>query len=371
MAIFLLDSHCDAPLMLAKGADFGRKVEQGYVPGKYPVTHVDYDRMKKGGVNGSFFAIYTSNALTPDEATHRALELVSCVYDSVEANPDKVALAFTPAQARRNAKNGLISIFLGMENGLPIQKDLGMLRMFFRMGVRYMTLTHAGHNEICDSCGPKDKKWGGVSPFGVEVIAEMNRLGMLVDVSHLSDDSFWDVLKYSKAPVVATHSCCRALCGHRRNMTDDMIKALAEKGGVIQINFCPSFLEEEDPRFGDADDAFDAADKAWRKDQGNTALQDDLKQKTEFMNSLPRPSYKKIVDHIDHAVSLVGVKHVGIGSDFDGIDTCPSGLEDISKMQKIIIELRKRGYKEHEIKMIAGGNFLRVMEAAQKMAEVE
>ena len=152
---------------------------------------------------------------------------------------------------------------------------------------------------------------------------------------------------------------------------DDEIKALAEKGGVIQINFCPSFLEEEDPRFGDADDAFDAADKAWRKDQGNTALQDDLKQKTEFMNSLPRPSYKKIVDHIDHAVSLVGVKHVGIGSDFDGIDTCPSGLEDISKMQKIIIELRKRGYKEHEIKMIAGGNFLRVMEAAQKMAEVE
>ncbi len=368
--IFLLDSHCDSPLMLVKGADFGKKVEQGYTPGKFPVTHTDFARMKKGGVNGSFYAIYTSNALAPDEATRRAFELISRVYDTVEQNGDKVALTTTVAQAKRNCKNGLISIFMGMENGSPIQKDLSMLRMFYRLGIRYMTLTHAGNNEICDSCAPKEKRWGGVSPFGRDVIAEMNRLGMLIDVSHLSDDSFWDVLKYSKAPVVATHSCCRALSDHPRNMTDEMIKALAENGGVLQINFYPAFLDQEyAAKFWDKADAFDIADKAWMKDQNNKELQDALKIATEEMNAIPRPSYKKIVDHIDHVVSLVGVKHVGIGSDFDGIETCPDGLEDISKMQKIIIELRKRGYKEHEIRLIAGGNFLRVMDAAQRLGE--
>lgn len=368
--IFLLDSHCDSPLMLAKGADFGKKVEQGYTPGKFPVTHTDFAKMKKGGVNGSFYAIYTSNALSPDEATRRAFELVSKVYDAVEQNGDKVALTTTPTQAKRNQKNGLISIFMGMENGAPIQKDLSLLRMFFRLGVRYMTLTHANHNEICDSCAPKEKRWGGVSPFGREVIAEMNRLGMLIDVSHLSDDSFWDCLKYSKAPIVATHSCCRALSNHPRNMTDEMIKALAEKGGVIQINFYPAFLDQDyAAKFWDIADEFDAVDKVWMKDQNNKELQHNLQVATEAMNAIPRPSYKKIVDHIDHVVKLVGVKHVGLGSDFDGIETCPEGLEDISKMQKIIIELRKRGYSEYEIKQIAGGNFLRVMEAAQRISE--
>lgn len=370
--IFLLDSHCDSPLMLVKGADFGKKVDQGYTRGKFPVTHSDFLRMKKGGINGSFFAIYTSNSLSPNEATHRALELISRVYDAVEENPDQVAFATTSTQAKRNMKNGLISIFMGMENGSPIQKDLSLLRMFHRMGITYMTLTHANHNEICDSCAPKEKRWGGVSPFGKEVIAEMNRLGMLIDVSHISDDSFWDVLKYSKAPVVATHSCCRALSNCPRNMTDDMIKALAEKGGVIQINFFPTFLDQSYAQeFGPLCDAFDDADKAWRVDQDNPELQENLKKATEAMNALKHPSYKKIVDHIDHVVSLVGVKHVGLGSDFDGIETTPDGLEDVSKMQKIIIELRKRGYSEYEIKQIAGGNFLRVMDAAQRIAEVE
>ena len=366
--IFLLDSHCDAPLMLSKGADFGKKVEQGYVPGKFPITHIDYPRMKKGGVNGSFFAIYTSNSLTPDEATRRAFELTCKVYDSIEQNPDTVALTTTSAQARRNAKNGLISIFLGMENGAPIQNDLSLLRMFYRLGVRYLTLTHAGSNQICDSCTSKEPVWHGVSPFGREVIEECNRLGILIDVSHISDESFWDVIKYSKAPVVASHSCCRALCNHPRNMTDDMIKALAEKGGVIQINFFPKFISDE---YGKAlnglDDQFDAADYAWRPDRGNPELQKRLKEVTEAYAAVPRPSYKVVVDHIEHVINLVGVKHVGIGSDFDGIEFGPEGLEDISKMQKIIIELRKRGYSDSDIRQIAGANFLRVLDAAQAM----
>lgn len=368
--MFLLDSHCDAPLMLAKGADFGRRVEQGCTPGRFPITHVDFPRMKKGGVNGSFFAIYTSNALSPDRATSRALELVAKVYDIVEQNPDKAALTTTPAQARRNARNGLISVFMGMENGAPIQKDLSLLRMFNRMGITYMTLTHARSNEICDSCTSPEPRWGGLSPFGRDVVAEMNRLGMLIDVSHISDDSFWDVLKYSKAPVVATHSCCRALSDHPRNMTDEMIVALAEKGGVIQINFYPSFLDKSyAANASDLIDEQEAAQDAWLEDPADPARQQRMQAAIDALKAVPRPSYKKIVDHIDHVVRLVGVKYVGLGSDFDGIEACPDGLEDISKMQKVIIELRKRGYSDYEIRHIAGGNFLRVLEQVQRMSE--
>ncbi len=367
---FLLDSHCDAPIMLAKGADFGHRISIGCQPGQFPVSHVDFPRMKKGGVNGSFFAIYTSNRLTPDEATRRALQLVALVYDTVERNPDKAALTLTPAQARRNAKNGLISIFMGMENGAPIRKDLSLLRMFHRMGVTYMTLTHARSNEICDSCTSPEPRWNGVSPFGREVIAEMNRLGMLIDVSHISDASFWDVLKYSQAPVVATHSCCRALCNHPRNMTDEMIVALAEKGGVIQINFYPSFLDAAyAARASELIDAQEEAQDVWLEDPSDPVRQRRMEEAIAALQAVPRPSYKRIVDHIDHVVKLVGVKHVGIGSDFDGIEVCPDGLDDISRMQKIIIELRKRGYTEYEIRHIAGGNFLRVMEMAQRQAE--
>ncbi len=368
--MFLLDSHCDAPLMLAKGADFGKRINIGCAPGSFPVSQIDFPRMKKGGVNGAFFAIYTSNFLTPDQATRRALELVSYVYDAVERNPDKVAFAETPAQARRNAKSGLISIFMGMENGAPIQKDLSLLRMFNRMGCTYMTLTHARSNEICDSCTSPEPRWNGLSPFGREVVAEMNRLGMLIDVSHISDASFWDVIKYSQAPVVATHSCCRALSDHPRNMTDEMIVAMAEKGGVIQINFYPSFLDKSyAERAGALIDAQEEAQDAWLENPADPARQERMRQAIEALQAVPRPSYKKIVDHIDHVVKLVGFRHVGLGSDFDGIEATPDGLEDVSRMQKIIIEMRKRGYSEYEIRHIAGGNFLRVMEQVQRMAE--
>jgi len=362
--MFLLDSHSDAPTMLCKGADFSRVVKQGFGEGRFPVTHIDYPRLKRGGVDGVFFAIYTSNFITEAEASARAFEMISKVYDSLSQNSDKVALATSAAQARRNKKNGLISIFLGMENGLPIGRDLSKLRMYYKLGVRYLTLTHAGHNEICDSCAPKEAKWGGLSPFGKEVVAEMNRLGMLIDVSHISDASFWDVIKLSNSPVVATHSCCRALANHPRNMSDEMIKALAEKDGVIQINFYPAFLDASfGTEYGGIIDEFDDAEMAWRVDQNNPELISKLKLAYEKVAELQTPSYKQIVDHIDYAVKLVGYKHVGIGSDFDGIMVAPNGLEDVSMMQKIIIELRKRGYKEHEIEAIAGGNFLRVMNA--------
>ncbi|MCR5708989.1 MAG: dipeptidase [Bacteroidales bacterium] len=366
--MFLLDSHCDAPLMLAKGADFTHRVKQGCTPGSFPVSQVDFPRMKKGGVNGSFFAIYTSCSLSPDAATHRALELVSRVYDVLEAGRNQAALATSPAQARRNARKGLISIFMGMENGAPIQHDLSLLRQFHRMGVRYLTLTHAGSNAICDSCTSPEPVWNGLSPFGVEVVEELNRLGMLVDVSHISDASFWHVLEVSKQPVVATHSCCRALSAHPRNMTDEMIRALAARGGVIQINFYPSFLDfDYGRRMSAAIDEQEDAQTAWYAAPDDPAAQARMQAAIKALAAVPRPSYKKVVDHIDHVVRLVGVEHVGIGSDFDGIEVAPDGLEDVGKMQKIIIELRRRGYPQRDINLIAGGNFLRVMEQVQSV----
>ncbi|MBQ2243967.1 MAG: dipeptidase [Bacteroidales bacterium] len=358
---FVLDSHCDTPSMLLENVDLGKRLDR---------CHVDFQRMKEGGVDGSFFAIYTSNSLTPDAATRRALELISRTYDAVDQNRDKVAFAFSVEEALENKKKGLISIFLGMENGLPIQKDLHMLRLFYRFGVRYMTLTHAGNNEICDSCGPKEKRWGGVSPFGQEVIAEMNRLGMIIDVSHISDDAFYDVIKYSKAPVAATHSCCRALCGHRRNMTDDMIKALAENDGVIQINFYPAFIDDSfaSDEFSELADDFDAKQFASRMEPDNDEKRAAYHEVEKKLANFPAPSYKRVVDHIDHVVKLVGAKHVGLGSDFDGIETPPEGVRDISKFPLFTEELKARGYSDEDIKGILGGNFLRVMKRVEEVA---
>lgn len=296
------------------------------------VAHVDFPKLRAGGVDGAFFAIYIPADLEGEEALNHAESLLSCIEDTLAAHSDRAALATNAEQAYTNRDRGLFSVFLGLENGSPIGNSLEVLSWFYSRGVRYMTLCHSRDNLICDSCASKVKRWHGLSPFGREVVAEMNRLGMLVDVSHVSDETFYDVLKYSSKPVVATHSCCRALADHPRNMTDDMIRALAEKGGVIQINFYPVFL----------DDSFHEED----------------------MHTAPRPSYKRIVDHIDHVASLVGIDHVGIGSDFDGIDVAPEGLENISMMPKVFEEMRRRGYSENDIAKVASENFLNVLSSS-------
>jgi Zn-dependent dipeptidase, microsomal dipeptidase homolog len=356
---FVLDSHCDTPLRLVNGANISKKSSDG---------HVDFVRMKEGGVDASFFAIYTSNKLSPDESTRRALQLIAHTYDAIDNSGRKAALATNVAQARVLKSKGIRAIFLGMENGAPIQKDLSLLRLFYRMGIRYVTLTHAGNNEICDSCATKEKKWNGVSPFGRRVIAEMNKLGMLIDVSHISDDAFYDVLKYSKSPVVATHSCCRALSNHPRNMTDQMIKDLAAAGGVIQINFYPAFLSEEyAEKFWPLCDAYDDAQAELRAHPRSKEAMEKFKKAEKNMFALKRPSYKLLVDHIEHAVKLVGAEHVGLGTDFDGIETCPTGLEDISKMEILTEEMYRRGFNKEEIKLILGENFLRLLDKVDSM----
>ena len=348
---FVLDSHCDTPLALINGSDLSKRLRKG---------HFDFVRMNEGGLDAVFFAIYTSGKLDPDAATRRALQLIARTYDAVEANSDKVAFALDAQEALDNKKNGLGSIFMGMENGAPIQKDLSLLRLFYDMGIRYMTLSHAANNEICDSCAPKEKKWNGLSPFGIEVIKEMNSLGMLIDVSHISDESFYDVLKYSTKPVVATHSCCRAIADHPRNLTDQMIKDLAAKDGVMQINFYPAFLNSEyGEKFWPLCDAYDQAEEKFKHNP--VKYREEFRAAEKAMNDLPRPSYTEVVDHIDHVVKLVGVRHVGIGSDYDGIEVTPEGLEGVDKLPILTKELKNRDYSDDDIKLILGGNFLRLL----------
>ena len=361
MSMFVLDSHCDTPSQILRLRDILRDNERG---------QVDFPKMKKGGVDAAFFALYTPSSLSSDAAAFKAMELMAGVYDVLEKAKDIAALALNPDQALENKAKGLISVFMGMENGAPIGKSLSLLRLFWRFGVRYMTLCHSADNEICDSCASKIKRWNGLSPFGREVVREMNRLGMIIDVSHISDKSFYDVVECSEAPVVATHSCCRALSHHPRNMTDDMIRVLAENGGVIQINFYPVFLEsgfaEILDKSGLAEDG-EAVEAAFIADPADPDKRAAWYKIQDRLAALPRPSYKKIVDHIDHAVSVAGIDHVGIGSDFDGIEITPSGMENVSMTGKIFEEMRARGYSEEDISKVAGGNFLRVMRKVQNL----
>ena len=359
--MIVLDSHCDTPSQLLRC----RVMEQDNAYG-----HVDFPKLKRGGIDASFFALYTSNQLSVPESTRLALRMLAATEEVVARNGDIAAMAVDPAEIPANKAAGKVSIFLGMENGSPVGTDLNLLRLYYRMGVRYLTLTHNGDNDICDSAAV-GKRWNGLSPFGREVVAEMNRLGMIVDIAHCSDKTFWDCISLSKAPIVSTHSCCRVLASHRRNLTDEMIAALAARGGVIQINFYPLFLSDrfaEELKKDGIGDAADAADTAFRANPSDPELTRRWHEAQDRLKTLWRPGVKEVVDHIDHAVKVGGIDSVGIGTDFDGIDVPPEGLEDISMLPKVFDEMRRRGYSEEDIAKVAGGNFIRVFEAVKETA---
>lgn len=311
-----IDSHCDTPSKILRGRDISADGKD---------AHVDVPKLRRSCVDASFFALYTPADIEGDSATSYALEMLSATMDAIEANSDFLSLATCADDIVRNKEKGLFSVLLGMENASPVKKSLSLLRQFYRLGVRYLTLTHNGDNEVADAAS-HGKRWNGLSPFGRELVAEMNRIGMIIDLAHASDKTFYDVLESSSRPVVSTHSCCRALASHRRNMTDDMIRRMADKGGLIQINFYPLFLS----------DSID-----------------------------PVPGLREIVDHIDHAVKVGGIEHVGIGSDFDGIEIAPQGVEDISKMNLVFEEMSRRGYASADIEKVAGLNLLRVLADAK------
>jgi len=360
------DSHVDTPSQLYRLRDLGMD---------NPCAHVDLPKMRRGGVDGAFFALYTilgKQCPTPDAATRYALEMISLVYDAAEARPGEVALAFSPSDARENRKKGLISLFLGMENALPIQESLPLLRLFYRLGVRYVTLTHNQDNAVADSAA-EGRRWGGLSPFGREVVAQMNRLGMMIDLSHASDNTFWDCIRESKAPIIASHSSCRALCGHRRNLSDEMLREIGEKDGYVGVNLYPAFLSDDfGKRPGEQAllDEADAVEEAFIERPGDAARRAAWdRMQLRLRQELWRPGVKEVADHIDHAVRLAGVEHVGIGSDFDGIQVAPEGLEDISCMGLLFDELRRRGYSEKEIEGIGGAHLMAAFERIIKCSE--
>lgn len=366
----ILDGHIDVPYRVTE------VLRQGTAP---PPIHdhaddgdFDYQRARLGGLDAPFMSIYTPAELEAEPGASKALaeQSIDYVLGLVREHPDKFALAVSPMQVRENFERGLISLAMGMENGSPIEGDLANLRHFHDRGIRYITLTHSRDNHICDSSYDDRRTHAGLSAFGREVVAEMNRLGIMIDVSHVSDDTFWQVLELSAVPVIASHSSCRAFTpGFERNMSDEMIVALAERGGVIQINFGSGFLSAA---YRAAADQARAEIGTLLADQGVDRHSPEGKAiVAEYRAShpMPRADVSVVADHIDHVVELVGVDHVGFGSDFDGVgDSLPDGLKDVSMYPNLIRELLERGYADADIEKICAGNVLRVWQAVEDHA---
>jgi membrane dipeptidase len=361
----VIDSHDDTTqrLLSEKGFDIGVRHANG---------NIDVPRMREGGLDALFFSIWVPSDLTGPPAVKKAMDLIDSVRRAVQAHPNDLVLATTAAEIRRAAGDHKIAALMGMEGGHMIDNDLGLLRDYAALGVRYLTLTHFKNNDWADS-STDTPAHNGLTPFGKDVVRELNRLGVMVDISHVADKTFYDAIATSTAPVIASHSSCRAISHHARNMTDDMLRALAKNGGVVMINYEVSFLSEEyrvasDKQNGDVVTQLNAMSKKCGGDEACSTLES-ARINTEAMNSgkLPKVTWDKIIEHIDHAVKIAGVDHVGLGSDFDGA-TMPIGLEDASKLPKITDALLKKGYSDADVTKILGGNLLRVMEAVEHAA---
>jgi membrane dipeptidase len=316
-------------------------------------------------------SIYVPASFEGDGAKAVADRLIDMVEKIVAEHPDKFGLAASPAEVRAVVASGRIALPMGMENGAPIEGDLANLRHFYDRGVRYVTLAHSEANHISDSSYGEERPWGGLSDFGREVVAEMNRLGIMVDVSHVSDDAFWDVMEVAQAPAIASHSSARRFTPDwERNMSDEMIRRLAENGGVIQINFGSAFLRADAQKQGEA---LWAARTAFMDEHGYQRGAPEVEEWMRLRREEDPTIYADVADvadHIDHVVELVGVDHVGLGSDFDGVgDSLPTGLKDVSQYPNLIRVLLERGYTEADVAKIAGENLLRVWTEVERVAE--
>lgn len=363
----LIDTHNDVTSFTVDGYDIGKPD---------PQRQTDLPRMKKGGMAAQFFAVYVdASYVKGNHSAHRALEMIDTVkHDIIERYPNDFVFATTAADIRDAHRQGKIAALMGIEGGHAIEDSLRLLRRFYDQGVRYMTLTHSNSNNWADSSGDPKKPHDGLTPFGEKVVLEMNRLGMMVDISHVSDATFWDVIRVSKSPPFASHSSARALANVPRNMTDDMIRALAKKGGVIQINFYCQFLSQ---KAADATAASRLRVAAALRTL-NTKFKNDpqglkeARQRTlrDLQRDFPpvRATLEDVVAQIDHVVKLVGVDYVGLGSDFDGIDCTPVGLSDVSMWPNLTRALLERGYTQSDIQKIYGENLLRVMSANERVA---
>jgi len=365
--LFVVDGHADTPqFLLDLETDLTAPTEQ----------MVDVPKARQGRLGGEFFSIWVDPEVYAAHPSRRALDLIDAVRTQVERHPRELTLAVTASQVEAAQKAGKLAVLMGVEGGHALEGDLGMLRNFHRLGVRYMTLTWSNTNELGDSSGdmekPEVKHHGGLTALGRQAVEEMNRLGMLVDISHVADKTFFDAVEISRAPVIASHSSCRALTNHPRNMTDEMLRAVAKNGGVVMVNFFSGFVDED----------FRKAFEALRPEENkaieavNTKYKDDVKARTrawfevgqKVAARVPRPPLKSLIDHIEHVARVAGIDHAGIGSDFDGIPSLPEGIDSAADLPKIATELRKRGFSQAEVAKIFSGNILRVMRAAETVA---
>ncbi len=361
----LVDMHCDTIGRFLAGQDLTQDNSKG---------HIDIPKLKQGAIDLQIFACYVAppqNESQKNQAANSAFDQIDAIHQLIEENPDDLLLVLEPTDLRQLRGTRKTGVFIGIEGGYAIENDIRLLRSFYRNGVRLMTLTHWTHTDWADASGDPEATYGGLTELGEKVVQEMNKLGMIIDVSHSHDETFWDVIELTEAPIIASHSCARALSTHHRNMSDEMLKALAKNGGVIGINFYPAFLNAENTKKlenlrsdllkkyklpEDAQKFSKAGAKKRKKFDAEYKIKSD-----ELRKSLPRVDVKTVVDHIDHVVKITGkTDFVGLGSDFDGIGSTPVGLENIGNMVNITEELVKRGYKDADIKKILGGNFLRV-----------
>jgi len=356
----VVDGHADTPQrMIDRHFDIGVRHADG---------NVDLPRMRDGGLDAIFFSIWVPGTVTGPNAVKRALAQIEAVRDAVRTHPSELSLALTAADIRQAAAEHKVAALMGVEGGHMIRNDLGVLRTYASLGVRYLTLTHNYNTAWADAATARPQH-DGLTPFGKDVIRELNRLGLMVDISHVSDKTFADVLEVSAAPVIASHSSCRVFSDSPRNMTDDMIRALARQGGVMMINYNASFLSEEfrvAPRRKAYAERLREAEKTCQGNQAcRTMATERVNQEAMQSGLLPKVTWEKIIEHIDHAVKIAGVDHVGLGSDFDGA-TMPLGMEDVSRLPAITGALLKRGYSEPDIEKILGANILRVMEQVER-----
>jgi membrane dipeptidase len=364
-------THADTPQrFLDQGFDIGNTDPND-------LGHISLDKARAGNLGAEFFSIWVEPSYKGQFA-HRALDLIDSVYEQAERHPDRMMMAFSVADIQRAHKEKKLAALMGMEGGHPIENDIRLLRDFYRLGVRYMTLTWSNTNEWADSSGdindPKVEHHNGLTDFGKQVVLEMNRIGMMVDISHVADKTFYDAVAVSKAPVIASHSSARALTNAPRNMTDDMLKALAKNNGVVMVNFFSGFDDENFRQAAEATakerDAALEAFLAQHKTDGKPvpyAEYDRLER--EWMAKIPRPPLKSLIDHIDHIAKVAGIDHVGLGSDFDGVSgAIPTGIDSAADLPRITQALLDRGYSADDIHKVLGGNLLRVFTDVEKVS---
>src|SRR5271170_451010 len=367
----VIDTHADTPQrFLDENYDIGSTDPKDH-------GHISLDKARAGNLGAEFFSIWVEPETNQGHFARHTLDLIDSVYEQAARHPNRMMMAFSVADIERAHKEHKLAALMGIEGGHSIENDVHLLRDFYRLGVRYMTLSWSNTNEFADSSGDindaKVEHHNGLTEGGKQIVLEMNRLGMLVDISHVADKTFYDAIAVSKAPLIASHSSARALTNHPRNMTDDMLRAVAKNGGVVQVNFYSAFVDENYRRSADAQakdrDAAVKANAEQLRAAGKTVTYlDDDRIEREWAAKVPRPPLRSLIDHIDHIAKVAGIDHVGLGSDFDGVSgATPAGIDSAADLPKITQALLDRGYTADDIKKILGGNILRVFQQVEQV----